>query len=199
MSTPEQNEPKQSAPEQSEPKQSEPKQSAPKQSEPLVTVRPAEPADADLISALIHELAAYERQPEDCHATPARVREQLFGHSFADAECLIGERDKEPVGFALFFHTFSTWECAPGLFLEDLFVQPEHRGKGVGKALFVRLAELAVARGCQRFEFSVLDWNTPSIDFYRVHGARPMDDWTVHRIDGVALTSLAEQGLPGND
>jgi len=168
--------------------------SATERTERPATVRPAEPGDADVISAMIHELADYERQPEQCHTTPSAVREQLFGHSFADAECLIGELGNEPVGFALFFHTFSSWECAPGLYLEDLYVRPEHRGKGVGRALFMRLAELAVARGCRRFEFSVLDWNTQSINFYRMHGARPMTGWTVHRIDGEALTNLAEVG-----
>ena len=158
---------------------------------PRVRVRPAAPEDAPLIAALICELARDERQPEDCHATPAQVRAQLFERSPAAAECLIGELDNDPVGFALFFHSFSTWECAPGLYLEDLFVRSEHRGRGVGAALFRRLAELAVARGCARFEFSVLDWNAPSIQFYRAHGARPLDGWTVYRVDGEALKQLA--------
>lgn len=158
---------------------------------PRITLRPATPEDSSLVSALIHELAAYERQPGDCHATPAAVRAQLFERSPPAAECLVGELDGEPAGFALFCHNFSTWECAPGLYLEDLFVRPVHRGKGLGKALFLWLAAIAADRGCARFEFSVLDWNAPSIAFYRAHGARPMDGWTVYRVDGEALGRLA--------
>lgn len=160
-----------------------------------IVLRPAEPEDSPLVAALIHELALYERQPEDCHATAEAVRAQLFDRSPPAAECLIGELDGEPVGFALFCHNFSTWECAPGLYLEDLFVRPAHPGRGVGKALFAHLAGLARARGCARFEWSVLDWNQLALDFYRDQGARPLDGWTVHRLDGEPLRRLAEAPL----
>ena len=160
--------------------------------QPDIRLRPATPDDSALIAELIFELATYEKQPEDCHATPDKVRAQLFDRQPPAAECVIGELHGEPVGFALWCHNFSTWECAPGLYLEDLFVRPDARGQGVGKALFQHMAELAVARGCARFEFSVLDWNTPSIEFYKAHGAKCMDGWHVYRVDGEALRRLAQ-------
>jgi GNAT superfamily N-acetyltransferase len=107
---------------------------------------------------------------------------------------LIGEIDGEPQGFALFFHNFSTFEGRPGIYLEDLFVRPEARGSGLGKALLQRLATLAVERDCARLEWAVLDWNDPAIDFYKNLGARPMDEWTIFRVDGAALGALAEAG-----
>lgn len=158
-----------------------------------VVLRPATRADGALIAALIFELATYEKQPGDCHASAERLTAQLFERDPPAAECLIGEYRGEPVGFALWCHNFSTWECAPGLYLEDLFVRPQAQGKGVGKALFLRMAEIAVERGCARFEFSVLDWNTPSIAFYNAHGARCMDGWHVYRVDGEALLRLSGQ------
>lgn len=118
------------------------------------------------------------------------MAEKLFG-ARAFAEVLIGEIDEAPQGFALFFHNFSTFEGRPGIYLEDLFVRPDARGSGLGKALLGRLAALAVERDCARLEWSVLDWNTPAIDFYKALGAKMMDEWTVMRVDGAALSELA--------
>ena len=157
---------------------------------PLLSIRPATIDDVPLIRALIGELAEYERLADAAVATDADLREQLFGAHPA-AEVLIGEVDGEAAGFALFFHNFSTFLGKRGLYLEDLFVRPELRGRGIGKRLMVHLARVAVERGYGRFEWSVLDWNTPAIDFYRSIGARPMDEWTVQRIDGQALRELA--------
>lgn len=159
--------------------------------EPWIALRPATPEDCGLIVDLIFELATYERQPEDCHATPERLRAQLFDRSPSAAECIIGELRGEPVGFAIFCHNFSTWECAPGLYLEDLFVRPAHRRAGLGGALLARIAEIALERGCARLEWSVLDWNQPALDFYKAHEAKAMDAWTTHRLEGQALTQLA--------
>ena len=124
-------------------------------------------------------------------ATVDGLRERLFGAT-PRAEVVIAELDGAPVGFALFFHNFSTFLGKPGLYLEDLFVRPQYRGLGLGKRLMVRLAKIALDRDCGRFEWSVLDWNTPSIGFYRALGARAMDDWTVMRVDGDALAALAK-------
>ena len=162
-----------------------------------VNVRFARPDDSGIISKLIHALAEYERQPGDCHATADKVREQLFERERPVPECIMAEIDGEPIGFALFLHNFSTWECASGLYLEDIFVRPEHRGNGAGKALLVKLAAIAAERGCRRLELSVLDWNEPSIGLYRAYGARPMSGWTVCRIDGPDLVGLAGQVGPG--
>lgn len=153
-------------------------------------IRDAVPGDIDLIIGFIRALADYEKLADEVRTD----RDMLASHMFGPrpmAEVLIAEHDGDPVGFALFFHNFSTFEGRPGLYLEDLFVKPEARGLGAGKALLVRLAQLAEERGCARLEWSVLDWNTPSIDFYRKLGARPMDEWTVMRVDGDALTGLA--------
>ena len=154
-------------------------------------IRSAAAADLPLIAALIRELAEYERLAHEVRFDPARLGEYLFG-SRPMAEVLIAELDGEAVGFALFFHNFSTFEGRPGLYLEDLFVRPSARGAGLGKALLAALASLAVERGWARFEWSVLDWNTPAIGFYKALGARAMDDWTVMRVDGDALTALAK-------
>ena len=129
--------------------------------------------------------------PEDCHATPQALRVQLFERQPPAAACLLAERGPEPLGFALFFPSFSTWECAPGIFLEDLFVRPQHRGQGVGKALFQRVAMLARERGAARLEWAVLDWNQPALDFYKAQGAKALDGWTTHRLDSEALAALA--------
>jgi len=156
----------------------------------LIAIRPATPDDVPLIRQLIVELAEYERMRDAAVATDAELREQLFGAQPA-AEVLLGEVDGQPAGFALFFHNFSTFLGKRGLYLEDLFVRPQFRGAGLGKHLMATLARLAVQRGCGRFEWSVLDWNTPSIGFYRSIGAVGMDEWTVQRLQGDALHALA--------
>lgn len=157
-----------------------------------ITIRPAVVDDLDLIFRFICDLAEYEKLRHEVHATPETLRPYLFGPN-PKAEVLIGEIDGTPRGFALFFHNFSTFEGRPGLYLEDLFVDPEARGAGLGKALLVRLAQIARERDCARFEWWVLDWNEASIAFYRSLGAKPMDEWTVQRIDGDALERLANQ------
>ncbi|MBZ4184840.1 MULTISPECIES: GNAT family N-acetyltransferase [Thermomonas] len=156
----------------------------------LIAIRPATPDDVPLIRQLIVELAEYERMRDAAVATDAALREQLFGAQPV-AEVLLGEVDGQPAGFALFFHNFSTFLGQRGLYLEDLFVRPQFRGAGLGKRLMATLARLAVQRGCGRFEWSVLDWNTPSIGFYRSIGAVGMDEWTVQRLQGDALHALA--------
>ena len=156
---------------------------------PRLTLRPARPGDEDLLLELIRELAVYEREPDAVAATPALLNEALFGTA-PTAEAVIAEWDGEPAGFALFFLNFSTWTGRPGLYLEDLFVREPLRGRGVGKALLLHLASLARQRGCGRMEWSVLDWNEPAIEFYRTLGAKPMDDWTVFRLDARALDAL---------
>lgn len=153
-------------------------------------VRAATRADAPLIFRFICELAEYERARHEVETNPDALAEQLFGPHPA-AEVVIGEIDGVPRGFALFFHNFSTWRGKRGLYLEDLYVEPAARGAGLGKALLVHLARLAVARDCARFEWWVLDWNEPAIKFYEGLGARPMSEWTVHRVDGEALKRLA--------
>lgn len=157
---------------------------------PTIVLRPATRADIPLILELIHALAEYEREPDAVEATGDLLEEQLFGEH-PGAEVIIAEVDGQGAGFALFFHNFSTWRGRRGLYLEDLFVRPEFRGLGLGRALMIRLAKLAVQRGCGRFEWSVLDWNTPAIDFYRSLGAVGMDEWTVQRLDGEGLLALA--------
>ena len=157
---------------------------------PLLSIRPATIDDVPLIRALIAELAEYERLADAAVATDADLRAQLFGAQPA-AEVLIGEVDGEAAGFALFFHNFSTFLGKRGLYLEDLFVRPAHRGSGLGKHLMAALARIAVQRDCGRFEWSVLDWNEPAIGFYRRIGAVGMDEWTVQRLEGDALHALA--------
>jgi GNAT superfamily N-acetyltransferase len=155
-----------------------------------VTIRAATREDIDLIRGFIAALAKYERLAHEARADKAELAWHLFGDR-PMAEVLIAEHEGAAVGFALFFHNFSTFEGKPGLYLEDLFVAPEARGAGAGKALLAHLAKLAVERGCARLEWSVLDWNQPAIAFYRSIGARPMDEWTVNRVDGDALRALA--------
>lgn len=155
-----------------------------------VVLRPAARADVPAILGFIRELADYERLADAVVADEAGLDEQLFGARPA-AEVVIAEVDGAAVGFALFFHTFSTFLAKPGLYLEDLYVQPAARGLGVGRALMTHLAALALARGCGRFEWSVLDWNAPAIGFYRAIGAVGMDGWTVQRVDGDALRAIA--------
>lgn len=153
-------------------------------------IRPAKPADVSVILDFVRELAAFEREPDAVQATPTALAHALFGDHPA-AEAVIAEIDHEPVGFALFFHNFSTWAGRRGLYLEDLYVTPAARGRGVGKALLRHLAALAVERGCARFEWAVLDWNADAIAFYRAMGAVGLEEWTVQRVTGDALLRLA--------
>ena len=149
-------------------------------------IRPAIPADVPAILQLIVDLAVYEREPDAVKGTVARLTATLFGPT-PSAEAIVAEFAGAVVGVALFFTNYSTWSGRNGIYLEDLYVRPEARGTGLGKALLQRLAALAVARGCARVEWSVLDWNAPAIDFYRSLGAVPKDEWTVYRLDGDAL------------
>jgi len=158
-------------------------------SERSLTIRPAQPDDVDLLLELIHELAVYEKAPQEAVATAELLHQALFGES-RTAEAVLAEWYGEPAGLALFFHNFSTWLGKPGLYLEDLFVRENMRGKGIGQALLLHLAGIARDRGCGRMEWSVLDWNTPAIDFYKALGAKPMDEWTVYRLDSAALENL---------
>ncbi len=156
-------------------------------------IRLASREDVPTILSLIRELAEYERAPNDVVATESGLAEALFGEHPA-AEVLIGEEADAPVCFALFFHNFSTWIGRRGLYLEDLFVRPEVRGKGYGRALLVRLAAIAHERGCGRMEWAVLDWNEPAIQFYRKLGARPNDEWTIFRLTRDGIANLADAG-----
>jgi GNAT superfamily N-acetyltransferase len=153
-------------------------------------LRPATPADVPLILGFIRELAAYEKLDHQVVATESLLAEQLFGPR-PGAEVVIAEVDGSAVGFALFFHNFSTFLGRRGLFLEDLYVQPEARGLGIGKALLRHLAGLAVARGCGRMDWNVLDWNEPAIGFYKKLGAEVLPDWRTCRVTGDALGALA--------
>lgn len=155
-----------------------------------LAIRSATPADLPLIAQFIRDLADYEKLAHEVRFDEAKLGEKLFG-ARPYAEVVIGELDSKPQGFALFFHNFSTFEGRPGIYLEDLFVRPEARGSGLGKALLTHLAALCTERDCARLEWSVLDWNAPAIGFYQSLGARLMDEWTVMRVDGDALTSLA--------
>lgn len=156
-------------------------------------IRSATAADVPLILEFIKGLAEYEKLAHEVVADEALLREQLFGESpaKAEAEVVIAYLAGVPVGFALFFHNFSTFLGRRGIYLEDLFVKPEVRGHGVGRALLAHLARLAVERGCGRFEWAVLNWNEPAIKFYESLGAKPMNDWTVYRVTGEALKELA--------
>ena len=153
-------------------------------------IRPATEADLDVIEKLIRALAEYERMSDEVVMDAALLRHNLFGEK-RFAEVLIADEKGEAAGFALFFHNFSTFVGRPGIYLEDLFVRPEHRGNGYGKALLRRLAEIAVERECGRLEWAVLDWNEPAIGFYQSLGARPNNEWTVYRLAGDALETLA--------
>lgn len=163
----------------------------------MLRIRDATPDDVPTILRLIRALAEYEREPGAVVATPELIARHLFGEE-RRAECVIAEVEGEggpaAAGFALFFHNFSTWLGRPGLYLEDLFVLPEHRGLGIGRALLAHLARIAVERGCGRMEWAVLDWNEPAIGFYRKLGAVPMDEWTVYRLAGEALRRVASEG-----
>jgi GNAT superfamily N-acetyltransferase len=154
-------------------------------------IRPARVEDVPVILGLIRELATYERAPDEVTATEEQLVDVLFGEKPV-AEVLLAFEGKSPVGFAVFFHNFSTWLGRPGLYLEDLFVKPEKRGKGYGRALLVDLAKVARERGCGRMEWAVLNWNEPAIKFYRALGAKPLDEWTVYRLTRDGITRLAQ-------
>jgi GNAT superfamily N-acetyltransferase len=155
-----------------------------------VDIRAARPGDEELIFSLICELAEYERARDQVRGSRELLRSSLFGDPPV-AEALIAELDATPVAFALFHGTFSTWECRPGLWLEDLYVPVEHRRAGIGGALLGRLAAIAVERGCTRVEWAALDWNEPALEFYRRLGARRLSEWEMHRLDGDALALVA--------
>ena len=155
-----------------------------------VQIRPAAERDAPLVLDMIRALAEYEKLSHAVIATEQTIRESLFG-ARPDAEVLIASVGGQPAGFALFFHNYSTFLAQKGLYLEDLFVKPEYRGAGVGRALLEHLAQIAVDRNCGRFEWSVLDWNEPAIGFYKKLGAVPLDEWTIFRVTGDALKRLA--------
>lgn len=155
-----------------------------------LTIRPATPDDAELILRFITELAIYEKAEHEVKTDAAGIRDSLFAER-ATAHGLICEHQGRPIGYAVYFFNYSTWLGKHGLYLEDLYVSPEARGLGAGKALLRHLAQLAVARDCGRFEWSVLDWNTPAIDFYQSFGARPQSEWVGYRLTGQALLDFA--------
>lgn len=158
-----------------------------------VTIRDARPDDVDELLRLIHELAAYEREPDAVTATADHVREALFPVEASPAAYgLVAEREGRVLGMAVWFTSFSTWTGRPGIWLEDLFVEPEQRGLGVGRRLLARLAEICIEREWTRLEWAVLNWNEPSIEFYRAQGARAQDEWTTYRLDGDALHRMAQ-------
>jgi GNAT superfamily N-acetyltransferase len=155
-----------------------------------ITIRPASRDDVPLVLEFIRDLARYERLEHEVAASEAQLRDALFGER-RYAEVVFACVGGEPAGFALFFHNFSTFKGRPGIYLEDLFVRPEARGRGIGRQLLAHLARTAVERGCARLEWAVLDWNEPSIGFYRSLGAVPMDEWTTFRLTGESLALLA--------
>ena len=159
-------------------------------------IRSATAADVPVILRFIRELAEYEKLSHEVTATEELLRRHLFGER-PMAEVILAVEDGVEAGFALFFHNFSTFVGKPGIYLEDVYVRPEFRGRGMGKAMMIYLARLARQRDCGRFEWSVLDWNKPSIDFYQSIGARHMSDWTMQRMTAEAIAALAEQKLPG--
>jgi len=158
-----------------------------------VQIRRARPGEAGLVLSFVRELAEYEKLLGEFEASEADIDAALFGDN-PRLFCEIAEWQSEPVGFAVWFFNFSTFSGRPGIFLEDLFVRPGHRGKGIGKAMLVHLAQECVANGWSRLQWAVLDWNTPSIEFYKSLGAVLMDEWTVCRVSGPALSALAERG-----
>lgn len=155
------------------------------------TLRTANEDDAEAILGLIQGLADYEKEPDAVEATVESVASDLAGNSAVKIECILVEAEGAAVGMALFFHTYSTWRGRPGLYLEDLFVKPEMRGQGMGMSLMRALAVIAKDRNCARFEWACLDWNEPSIRFYQSLGAKPMDGWSVFRLEGADLDQLA--------
>jgi GNAT superfamily N-acetyltransferase len=162
----------------------------------LISIQPAKERDVPIILDFIRKLAEYEKLSHLVVATEANLREHVFGTNPV-VEVLLAYRDGQPVGFALYLRNFSTFLGQAGIYLEDLFVEPEHRGQGIGKALLIRLAKIAIERGYGRLEWAVLDWNTPSIEFYRSLGAVPLDEWTAYRLTGDALHRLAGKTASG--
>lgn len=160
-------------------------------------LRDALPADVEVIHDFIRQLAAYENEPDAVRMTPAELREALFGPK-KRAEAVLAVEAEEPLGFAIWFESFNTWTGKPGLYVEDVFVKPQARGQGIGAALFAYLAKLAVARGCQRLEWLVLDWNVSAIGFYKRLGAEALSDWTKYRLSGAALHEAAQWGVSGH-
>lgn len=158
----------------------------------MLSIRPATPQDARVILDLIHDLAEYERAPEQAIATEADILRDGFGPNPV-FRCVIAEWDSQPAGFALFFYNYSTWQGRPGLYLEDLFVRPAYRKKGIGKALLVHLAQIAVRENCGRFQWQVLDWNTPAIEFYESLGAKTLKEWLTMRVEGDDIGKLANE------
>lgn len=156
-----------------------------------LTIRPATAADAALILRFITDLAIYEKAEHEVKTDTAGIEASLFGPD-SSAQALICEYDGQPIGYAVYFFNYSTWLGKHGLYLEDLYISPETRGVGAGKALLRHLAQLAVAKGCGRFEWAVLDWNTPAIEFYEAFGAKPQDEWTTYRLTGQALLDFAQ-------
>ena len=155
-------------------------------------LRDAIPEDAPEIARLVYALAVYEMLANEAVATEADFRKHLFGEG-ASAHCMMAEVDGHATGVAIWFYSFNTFTCRLGLYVEDVFVEPAHRGRGIGRAFFRALARRAVAKGCSRMEWSVLDWNAPAIEFYRSMGATGMDDWTVQRLNAEKIKSLAEE------
>jgi len=162
------------------------------------TIRPAHSEDVPVVLQLIRDLATYERAPNEVTATEEQLVDVLFGERPA-AEVLLAFEAQSPVGFAVFFYNFSTWLGRPGLYLEDLFVKPEKRGNGYGRALLIELAKIARDRQCGRMEWAVLDWNEPAIKFYRALGAKPMHEWTVFRLTRDGIARLADSGRVGQE
>lgn len=158
----------------------------------MIDIRAAAPDDATLILQFIRELADYEKAPQEAVATPEDVLRDGFS-AHPKFRCIIANWDGQPAGFALFFYNYSTWRGLPGIYLEDVFVRSEFRKKGIGKALLAYLAQIAVREGCARFEWQVLDWNTPAIEFYKSLGATVMKEWLTMRVTGEALKKLADE------
>jgi GNAT superfamily N-acetyltransferase len=159
-----------------------------------LSIRAARPGEAPLVLGFVRELADYEKLTHEVAATEAMIDAALFGES-PRVFCDFAEWDGEPVGFALWFLNFSSFRGKNGIYLEDVFVRPAHRGKGIGKALLAHLAQCCVSEGWARLEWAVLDWNTPSIEFYKAQGAALMDEWTICRVSGPALARLAGEGV----
>lgn len=158
----------------------------------MLSIRPAVPEDARLILDFIHDLAEYERAPEQAIATEADILRDGFGPD-PKFKCVIAEWDSQPAGFAFYFYNYSTWQGRPGLYLEDLFVRPHFRGKGIGKALLIYLSQVAVRKNCGRFQWQVLDWNQPAIEFYESLGAKKLSEWITMRVEGDDIANLARQ------